>query len=152
MQSGKVKSLHQLCQPVVEAMGYELVGIEYRPGQANALVRVYIDQPEGISLDDCAQVSHQLSGLFDVEDPISGHYTLEVSSPGLDRPLFEASDFARFIGHKARIQMQVATNGQRKFTGVIQSVTATDLVLAVEQDELNLSLDNIDKARLVPEL
>ena len=144
--------LKALCQPVVEALGYELVGVEFRSSQPNALLRVYIDKSEGIRIDDCERVSHQLSGLFDVEDPIAGQYTLEVSSPGLDRPLFEPDDFIRFAGHKARVQMEAAINGQRKFTGVIRGVADAQLVLEVEQSELSLPLDKIGKARLVPEL
>ncbi|MCB1794222.1 MAG: ribosome maturation factor RimP, partial [Candidatus Competibacteraceae bacterium] len=90
--------LRRIVAATVEAMGYELVGVEFHPRPGNALLRVYIDGENGITLDDCQQVSHQLSGVLDVEDPIAGPYTLEISSPGLDRPLFEAKHFARFAG------------------------------------------------------
>ena len=152
MKSSRANALKALCQPVVEALGYELVGVEFQASRPNASLRVYIDKPAGIQIEDCERVSHQLSGLFDVEDPIAGQYTLEVSSPGLDRPLFEARDFIRFAGHKARIQMDAAIDGQRKFTGVIRGVANEQLVLEVEQSELSLPLDKIGMARLVPEL
>ena len=86
-------NLRDLLEPAVTALGCELVGIEYRPNGAQSLLRVYIDRPDGVTVDDCSAVSYQVSGLLDVEDPVPGHYTLEVSSPGLDRPLFQAHDF-----------------------------------------------------------
>ena len=149
--SSRTQILNGLCKPVVEALGYELVGIEFQAGQRNALLRIYIDQPNGIQIEDCERVSHQLSGVLDVENPIAGHYTLEVSSPGLDRPLFEAADFTRFAGHKARIQLDVALDGQRKFTGVIKGVERSQVILEVNQNEIRLPVDLIGKARLVPE-
>lgn len=132
-------------------MGYELVGVEFQAGQTDGLLRVYIDQPDGIRIEDCERVSHQLSGLLDVENPIAGHYTLEVSSPGLDRPLFEAADFMRFIGRKARIQLDAALDGRRKFTGVIKGVENFQVILEVDQNVIRLPVDLIGKARLVPE-
>ncbi|MCB1716264.1 MAG: ribosome maturation factor RimP [Candidatus Competibacteraceae bacterium] len=149
--ASRTQALNELCKPVVEAMGYELVGVEFQASQADGLLRVYIDQPDGIRIEDCERVSHQLSGLLDVENPIAGHYTLEVSSPGLDRPLFEAADFMRFTGRKARIQLDAALDGRRKFTGVIKGVENFQVILEVDQNVIRLPVDLIGKARLVPE-
>ena len=104
--------LTALVQSAVDALGYELVGVEYlsRP-TAGHLLRIYIDREGGIGLADCEKVSHQVSGVLDVEDPIRGGYALEVSSPGLDRPLFEKAHFERFVGEVARIKLHAAVNG-----------------------------------------
>lgn len=141
-----------LLAPVIQALGYELVGIEYLSQGRGAVLRVYIDSPTGISADDCKRVSHQVSGVLDVEDPIAGSYDLEVSSPGLDRPLFTAEQFARFVGHKARIRLSVPLDGRRNFSGVLEGVE--DNAVLVEEDGVQfcLSLSAIDKARLVPDV
>lgn len=144
--------LQQILEPVVVAMGYELVGVEYQPRKANALLRLYIDQEAGINLEDCERVSHQVSGVLDVEDRIFGQYTLEVSSPGLDRPLFQEAHFARFVGHQARIHLVVPINGRNKLVGVLKSVQNGEIAIEVEGVEIMVPLDRIDKARLVPEL
>jgi len=149
--SSRTQVLTELFEPVVTALGYELVGVEYRASQSNGLLRVYIDRSDGIRIEDCERVSHQLSGLLDVEQPIAGHYALEVSSPGLDRPLFKTTDFVRFVGRKARIQLDSAVDGQRRFTGVIKGVESSQVVLEVDQSEIRLPFDRIGKARLVPE-
>jgi ribosome maturation factor RimP len=145
-------TLTGLFTPTVEAMGYELVGVEYlSQGSAGSVLRVYIDRPEGITLDDCSRVSHQISGILDVEDPIAENYSLEVSSPGLDRPLFGAKDFERFAGSEAVVKLRVKVDGQRKFKGVLQSVEGRELLLAVDDKIVRLPLDQVDRARLVPE-
>jgi len=137
---------------VVEAMGYELVGVEFHPHKGNALLRVYIDKEARVTVDDCAQVSHQISGVLDVEDLIPGKYTLEVSSPGLDRPLFGEEHFVRFAGHEVRIQLTTPLHGRRKFKGRLVGVRGGQVVLASEGQELLVPLEAIDKARLVPYL
>ncbi|MCB1761261.1 MAG: ribosome maturation factor RimP [Gammaproteobacteria bacterium] len=145
-------SLTGLFAPTVEAMGYELVGVEYLgKGAAGAVLRIYIDRPEGITLDDCSRVSHQISGILDVEDPIAENYNLEISSPGLDRPLFGARDFERFAGCEAVLKMRVKIDGQRKFKGVLQCVEGREVLLAVDDKIVRLPLDQVDRARLVPE-
>ena len=114
-------------------------------------MRVYIDTPEGVTLDDCSIVSHQVSAVLDVEDPIRGEYNLEISSPGLDRPLFTLEQFERFEGHQCVVRMKAPIEGQKKFTGVIQNVTAQDVVLQMADKTVHLPFDLIDKANLVAE-
>ena len=144
--------MQDLIRPGVEALGYELVGIEFQPRDKNSLVRIYIDSENGISVDDCQSVSYQVSGILDVEDPIPGRFTLEVSSPGLDRPLFEADHFKKFIGKRARIKMIAAeASGRKNFTGIIQAVTDTTVTLLVDGTEYELMMDDINTARLAPE-
>ncbi len=149
---GRVQAkLSSLIAPAVEALGYELVGVEFRPGHRRSLVRVYIDAEAGISLSDCERVSHQVSGILDVEDPIEGHYDLEVSSPGLDRPLFERRDFERFRGAKVRVKTTLPVAGRRNFTGVLTGCRGEAVVIVDEGEERELPLSAIGTARLVPE-
>lgn len=143
--------LRQILEVTVEPLGYELVGVEFHPHGNNALLRVFIDKQSGISLDDCQRVSHQISGVLDVEDPIPGHYTLEVSSPGLDRPLFEAKHFIRFAGRKVRIHLATPLSGRKRFIGLLRGMRADNVVLESEGEEVLVPLDQIEKARLVPE-
>jgi len=136
----------------VEAMGYELVGVElFRKGKSGMAVRIYIDHADGINLDDCGAVSHQVSGVLDVEDPIPDNYDLEVSSPGLDRPLFELEHFDRFCGSRARLKLLVQVAGRRKLEGILEG-TEGDTVLLNEADVVHrVPFMQIDTARLVPE-
>ncbi len=145
-------TLRRTLTAVVETMGYELVGVELHAGHANALLRVYIDCENGVNLDDCQRVSHQVSGVLDVEDLIEGRYTLEVSSPGLDRPLFEAEHFIRFAGSKARIQLKTLVEGRRKLFGRLRGMDG-DMVVLVDDEgrEWRAPLEQIEKARLAPE-
>ncbi len=146
------KNLTQLLRPVVESLGYELVGVELlERGPQGRLLRIYIDQERGITVDDCGAVSHRVSGVLDVEDPIPGHYDLEVSSPGLDRPLFEAGHFERFKGCKARLKLRAKVDGRRKLVGVLGGLEE-EQVLILEQGECyRVPLELIESARLVPE-
>jgi ribosome maturation factor RimP len=133
-------------------MGYELVGVELvRRGAAGLLFRVYIDQPEGITLDDCAAVSHQLSGVLDVEDPIRERYQLEVSSPGMDRPLYTPTHYARFEGHKARLKLAEPRDGRRNYTGVLRGIEGGVVRIEVEGQMFEVPFDHVESARLVPE-
>jgi ribosome maturation factor RimP len=143
--------IKQMLSTVVEAMGYELVGVEFHPHPRHGLLRVYIDTADGVTIDDCQRVSEQISGVLDVEDPIPGHYTLEVSSPGLDRPLFEAEHFERFAGHKVRIHLSAPLNGRSNYTGRLLGLRDEDVVLESDGQPLPLPLERIEKARLVPE-
>jgi ribosome maturation factor RimP len=145
-------NLRTLIEPVVTGLGYELVGVEYQGGGKSGLLRIYIDREGGVTVDDCQRVSYQVSGLLDVEDPLPGSYTLEVSSPGLDRPLFLPEHFVRFAGHKVRIRLAIPLEGRRKFTGVLRGVQDEGVVLEEDGAELILPLDQIDQARLVPEV
>jgi ribosome maturation factor RimP len=142
--------LRKLLEPAVSALGFELVGVEFVSGR-RGLLRVYIDSEDGITIDDCQAVSHQVSGLLDVEDPIQGQYSLEVSSPGLDRPLFRASDFERFAGHEVRLRLVAPLEGRRKFRGVLVGLRDGRVVVQVEEQELVVALEEIDAARLVPD-
>lgn len=146
--------LEALFGPTLEAMGYELVGVEYQGGGRGGLLRLYIDAEQGITLDDCARVSHQVSGLLDVEDPLPGQYRLEVSSPGLDRPLFRLEHYARFIGQKVRLRLREPRGERRKFEGVIERVEDSQVVIRREEEPVELVLDvaDIDKANLVPQV
>ena len=142
------ETLNQLLEPVIERMGYELVGIDFRGNPKNSLLRIYIDKPGGVMLDDCTRVSYQVSGVLDVEDPISGRYSLEVSSPGLDRPIFKISDYDRFAGERIKLRLQGPVDGRRKFVGVLRGLR--DECVVVEEDgvEYAVPLTQIDKANL----
>jgi len=145
--------LEELLSPVVVSLGYEFVGLEYLPQGKHSLLRIYIDKPEGITVDDCGVVSHQVSGVLEVEDPIKGHYVLEVSSPGLDRPLFKLEDFERFSGNIVQIRLQVPLNGRRNFKGLLRGVQtkSKQVVIEVDEEAFNLPWDRIEKARLIAE-
>lgn len=144
--------LSALISAVVEPLGYELVGVELLGLGRNPVIRVYIDHEKGITVDDCALVSNQLSGQFDLEDPIPGQYELEVSSPGLDRPLFTAAQMERFRGQRARVRLAEKRAGRRNFEGVLCGVHNDALHLALDGGELEpLPLAQIERARLVPE-
>ena len=145
--------LNEIVEKVVVPMGYELVGCELvSQGKGGNIFRVYIDHVDGITLDDCSSVSHQLSGVLDVEDPISGNYSLEISSPGLDRPLFTAEHFDRYIGEEVSVKMMVAQQGRKKFKGRLLAREEQSVRLEVDGNEVLLPMAEIDQARLVPRL
>lgn len=147
----KSEQLAALLAPAVTGLGYELVGVSYHPNSVNALLRVYIDKVDGIDLDDCLAVNEQVSGILDVEDPIPGHYTLEVSSPGLDRPLFSIEDFRRFIGSPVKIRLSRPIERQRNFKATI--VAVSDSMITIEEDnqkQTDLPIDFVEVARLIP--
>ncbi|MEI8054381.1 MAG: ribosome maturation factor RimP [bacterium] len=148
------KKIEELIAPIIKAMGYEFWGIELHQGGKYTLLRVYIDMSLGsVNIDDCSRVSNQIGALFDVENPISGGYNLEVSSPGLDRPLFLVEHYERYIGSLICVRLQQPKNGQRKFTGKIHAVFDDRLELAVDNEVDNeivtFELVNINKANLV---
>lgn len=142
--------LRTLVEPAVARLGFEVVDIEFISGQKT--LRIYIDGPEGIDVDDCARVSRQLSALFDVEDPVPGQYTLEVSSPGLDRPLAKREDFARFAGSQVKIKMLTPMEGRRNFQGRLVGLSGESVILETEETRYDLALENIERARLVPDI
>ncbi|QCR07501.1 ribosome maturation factor RimP [Brenneria rubrifaciens] len=133
----------------VEALGYQLVGIEFIRGRQSTL-RIYIDSEDGITVDDCADVSHQVSAVLDVEDPIAVAYNLEVSSPGLERPLFTVEHYVRFIGEEATVVLRMAVQNRRKWQGVIKAVDGEMITIIVEGKDEVFALSNIQKANLVP--
>lgn len=135
----------------VEAMGYELVGVElFRKATSALVLRVYIDSENGITLDDCSAVSHQLNGVLDVEDPISENYDLEISSPGLDRPLFELAHFERFKGQKARLKLKTPIEGKRKLEGILAGIEGNTVLLDAAGDMFRIPVELVETARLTP--
>jgi ribosome maturation factor RimP len=143
-----IDTLYEVLEPVVTGLGYELVGIDYRPSPKNALLRLYIDGPDGVTLDDCTRVSRQVSGVMDVEDPITSAYTLEVSSPGLDRPIFKEADYDRFAGEKVHLRLQGMLDGRRKYSGVLRGLRNDCVVIEENGTEIEVPLAQIDKANL----
>jgi len=143
-------NVQAVVEPVVSTLGYELVGVEYLMQGKHGLLRVYIDAENGVVVEDCQRVSHQLSGVLDVENVIKGQYQLEVSSPGLDRPLFNEAHFERFVGQEVKLRLTVPMDGRRKFRGVIKGFRDAQVVLEVDGEEFLFLLAAIDKANLVP--
>ena len=148
-----MRDLTPLFEPVIESMGYELVGVEFVGGGGHGTLRVCIDREAGVSLDDCAAISHQISGILDVEEPIRQAYDLEISSPGIDRPLFKLTDYERFAGRTAKIKMAVALHGRKNFKGRLQGVADTGMVnIEVDGEEFSLPFADIARANLVGEI
>ncbi|MGB4247542.1 MAG: ribosome maturation factor RimP [Pseudohongiellaceae bacterium] len=148
--SNSITLISDLIRPTVSALGVELWGVEHIVQGRFSVLRVYIDKGgDGITIEDCEKVSRQISGIFDVEDPIAGEYTLEVSSPGMDRPLFELSQFERYVGSVVTVRLRAPLEGRRKFKGVIQKVEADTVCLLVDDKEYMLPASTIDKANLV---
>ena len=136
--------------PAVEATGKELLGIEFISAGKHSVLRIYIDHENGINVDDCAEVSRQVSAILDVEDPISTEYNLEVSSPGLDRPLFTLPHFEAVVGETVDVKLSMPLNGRRKFKGKLVAVENDVLVVNVDGEDYELVIGNVDKANLVP--
>jgi len=143
--------LVNLIEPIVEGLGYECVGIEYNPHPLHGMLRIYIDSENGILVDDCSKVSHQVSGMLDVEDPIQGNYQLEVSSPGADRPFFKLAQFQRFAGSAVTVNLYSAINKRKKITAIIQAVEGDDVLLEEDGQVFRIPFQAISKARLTPE-
>lgn len=148
-----MQDLTELFEPVIQSMGYELVGIEFQGSTQHGTLRVYIDHENGIGVDDCVAISHQISAILDVEEPIQQAYDLEVSSPGINRPLFKAQDYEQYLGHSAKIKMAVPLNGRRNFKGVLQGVIDSRSVqIIVDNEGYDLPISDIAKANLVDEI
>lgn len=144
-----VKLLTELIEPTVEALGLQLWGIEHVPSGQYSLLRIYLDSAEGIGIEDCEKVSRQVSAILDVEDPIPGEYTLEVSSPGMDRPLFTAEQFASYVGSQVRLKLRTGVEGRRKFRGVLTEVTGQRLVVAIDDEHFDIDHSDVEKANLI---
>jgi len=144
------QELVRLLEPAVEQLGYELCDLELKFGGRDGLVRVFIDRPEGIGLDDCEVVSRQVSSLLDVEDPLPGHYTLEVSSPGLDRRLTKPEHFRRFTGEDVRVKLRFPKEGRRNFRGELIAANDENIEVVVDGVTHTLPIATIETARLVP--
>ena len=143
--------LYELIEPTASSLGYELVGVVCRDGRSRDLIRVYIDHDDGVTVEDCARLSHRVEGLLGVEDPMPGGYDLEVSSPGADRPLFVERDFARFAGAGLKVTLRSPFAGRRRFTGTLGGYD--DGVVLVDEDgmEHRFAISDIESARLVPQ-
>ena len=142
--------LTEILDAPVVALGYELWGIEFIRAGKHSTLRVYIDHANGISVDDCAEASHQVSALLDVEDPITTEYYLEVSSPGMDRPLLKPEHFARYIGQVATVTLRMAVNNRRKYKGTIKQVDGEMITLTIDGRDEILAFANIQQANLIP--
>ncbi|MGH8143540.1 MAG: ribosome maturation factor RimP [Steroidobacteraceae bacterium] len=145
------EQLIALTEPLLGQLGYELVDLEYAPGRTHAVLRVFIDKPLGVGLDDCEQVSHELSALLDVEDPVPTAYTLEVSSPGLDRVLRTRAHFQRFVGARVWVELRAARDGRRRYTGRLESLDAEGVELVVDGAIVRVPFEEISRARLAPQ-
>jgi len=148
----KQQELLELLEPTVAALGFELWGIEYLSQGKHSVLRIYIDAEAGITVDDCARVSGQVSAVLDVEDPIVGEYTLEVSSPGMDRLLFRLDQFLGFIGEVVELRLRRPFEGRRNFKGVLQGIEGEDVVVRIDDHEYLLPYSAVDKARIHPRI
>ena len=155
--SDKSTQISELLSPTVQALGLELLGIEYLPAPGGATVRLYIDVQEAerdtrqVNIEDCEAVSREVSAQLDVEDPITGNYTLEVSSPGVDRPLFTLAHFVRHVGESVKAVLKLPQEGRRRLLAKIIRVDGQDILFDADGHDLLVAFDNIDKARLVPD-
>ena len=146
--SAKVDRLHALLAPTVEALGFELWGLEQLSQGRHSLLRIYIDAASGVDVDDCARVSEQVGAILDVEEPISGDYVLEVSSPGVDRRLFRLEQYAPYVGEELDLRLRRPFEGRRKFRGTLRGVEGDEVVLLVDDHEYLLPFGDIEKAQL----
>ena len=145
------EALKALLEPTVERLGYELTDLEAQLTGRSGVVRVFIDHADGVDLGDCEKVSHAVSALLDVEDPIPGHYDLEISSPGLNRKLTKLEHFQRFTGETLKVQMRFPIDGRKRFRGRLLSSDETNIVVDVDGEPYTLPMATIDTARLVPD-
>ena len=153
--SDKASEIAGLLAPTVQALGLELLGVEFSASAGNALLRLYIEAPDRhVAIEDCETVSREVSALLDVNDPISSQYTLEVSSPGIDRPLFTQAHFQRFIGEQVRVNLRLPQEGRRRLQGRIVAIDGGCVAIAEEgkAEPFKVAHENIEKARLVPDL
>jgi ribosome maturation factor RimP len=144
------KRLTEMLTSPVEALGFELVGVEFVRAGKHSILRVYIDKEAGIDVDDCADVSHQVSAVLDVEDPITTEYNLEVSSPGMDRPLFKPAHYESIIGETVSVKLRMPIDGRRNFKGTLLSCENGVISVKVDNDTFELAVENIEKGNLVP--
>jgi ribosome maturation factor RimP len=139
-----------LIEPLLDRLGYELVDLEYSAGRTQAVVRLFIDRPEGVGLDDCERASREVSAVLDVEDPIPTAYTLEVSSPGFDRVLRTQAHFGRYVGSRVFVELKAPRAGRRRYTGTLLSVDDSGIALEVDRQKVEVPFGEIGKARLAP--
>lgn len=152
MASGKQAKLIEMLEPAVVALGCELWGIDYRAQGKNSVLRIFIEKDDGVMMEDCERVSRQISSILDVEDPISGEYTLEVSSPGMDRSLYKLEHYTLYFGERIDVRLRIAFDGRKNFSGTLKAIEEDEIVLEVDNEEYLLPFELIDKANLVPQL
>ncbi len=145
------KQLEALLAPAVAELGFIIWGLEYLGQGKHSTLRVYIENSDGVSVDDCANVSREISALLDVEDPISTNYTLEVSSPGVDRVLFKPEQYPSYIGQQLDLQLNFPFEGRRKFSGQLTDYRNDEVVLQVEDNEYLFPVENVKRARIKPQ-
>ena len=143
------RQIADLLEPTVSALGLELWGVEHISQGRYSVLRIYIDSAEGIAIEDCERVSRQVSGILDVEDPIAGEYTLEVSSPGADRRLFTMEQFGRYVGNEVEVKLKTPLEGRRKFKGQLTGATGERITLLVDGNEYQCPFEAIEKANIV---
>jgi ribosome maturation factor RimP len=153
----EIDRVREICERVAADFGLEVVEVELKGGGKARTLRIYLDKPGGVTLDDCATVSREVGTILDVEDVITGQYTLEVSSPGLDRKLLKAADYERFTGSLVKLQTRDAINGSRNFQGRLQGLREGRVTLEIPAKkkvpaaQVEVELSNVEKANLVPE-
>jgi ribosome maturation factor RimP len=150
--STKAQQIQGMLEPTVEAMGFELWGVEYLSQGRHSLLRLYIESEQGITVDDCAAVSEQAGSVLDVEDPISGEYTLEVSSPGVDRLLFRLDQYPGYLGETLELRLRSPFEGRRRFRGTLRGIEEQDIVIQVDDHEYLLPYSAVEKARVQPRI
>ena len=138
-----------MLEPSIEALGFELLGLELAQAGRHSTLRIYIDHADGINVDNCAEVSRQVSAILDVEDPITNEYNLEVSSPGVDRPLFKPEHFTKAQGEEIRLRTKLPQDGRRNFKGELVSVEGDMLTLSIDNKDVLVMLSNVEKANII---
>lgn len=149
-ETGVAKRVRAVVEPIINDLGLELVLVEFFGARGRSVLRLTIDGPNGVGLDDCERVTRAVDAPLDEADPISGSYTLEVSSPGLDRPLVRRADYERFAGHEVRLQTYAPIDGRKNWTGTLVGLDGDDVLLKVDDTQARLPLAQVSKARLVP--
>jgi ribosome maturation factor RimP len=144
-------TLAELLAPTVEGLGYDLLGIERRRSEIGAVVRLYIDSEHGIAVEDCVKVSRQVSDILDVEQTISGEYTLEVSSPGLDRPLFTPDQYRAYIGAEVKVRLRTLLKGRRRLSGKLVDATEEFVTIGIGEERFDVPYNLVEHARLDPQ-
>jgi ribosome maturation factor RimP len=144
-----VEKVTQLIEPTVQALDLELWGVEHASQGKYSVLRIFIEREDGVTIDDCERVSRQVSAIFDVEEPIAGEYTLEVSSPGMDRLLFTPQQFQRYRGEEVSVRMRTPVDGRRKFKGTLTDVVDDIIHIQVDGSDFELPHGDIEKANIV---
>lgn len=147
--SSLVEKIEKLIAPTVESMGFNLVQVKLIDGRQR-LLQIMAERPDGsMSLDDCTAISHQLSAILDVEDVLPDAYRLEISSPGIDRPLVKEQDYRDYVGHLAKVELSLPVNGRRRFTGTLKGLESGAVTLVVDNEDVTVNTQDIQSAKLV---